>query len=98
MNNSVKITVVGPKEKHWQITEIEFENAERLETIFDKYAQRIIDPPVDSKNCMSKVLSPVLHRHWDSAQIPSVFYTLAFFQPDGFVKIRSEAKFGLLSK
>ncbi len=51
-NNSVKITVVGPKEEHWQITEAEFENAERLETIFEKYAQRIIDPPIDSKNCI----------------------------------------------
>jgi hypothetical protein len=48
----LKFTIVGPKEKHWRITDTEFENAERLENIFEKYSQRIIDPPIDSNNCL----------------------------------------------
>ena len=62
-NNSVEITVVGPKEEHWQITDIEFKKAERLEIIFEKYAQRIIDPPIDSRNCICPKYYP---QYWSA--------------------------------
>ena len=48
----VEFEIVGPIEKHWRITNTEFENAEKLEKTFDKYVQRIIDPPIDSDYCI----------------------------------------------
>jgi len=48
----VKFIVVGPPEKHWQITKTEFENAKQFETLFENHVHRIIDPPEDSKHCI----------------------------------------------
>lgn len=50
--NKMKIAISGPEERNWQITEEEFANAARLEVVFAKYAQQMIDPPIDSKNCI----------------------------------------------
>jgi hypothetical protein len=62
-SNTVKFTVVGPRERHWMITETEFENVERLERIFEKYSERVIDPPVDWKNCICPKYYP---HYWEA--------------------------------
>ena len=61
--DKVKFTVVGPPERDWGITETEFENAEKLESIFEKYSERIIDPPVDSANCICPKYYP---QYWEA--------------------------------
>ena len=58
-----RFTIVGPREKNWVITQIEFENAERLERIFEKHSQRIIDPPVDTQNCVCPKYYP---QYWQA--------------------------------
>jgi hypothetical protein len=49
---TAKFSISGSQENPWVITQTEFENAKRLERLFEKYYQRIIDPPVDVKNCI----------------------------------------------
>ena len=48
----VEFTISGTLENRWHITEMEFENAERLEPLFENHVQRIIDPPEDTKYCI----------------------------------------------
>ena len=48
--NTIIFTLVGPRETNWVITETEFENAKKLERVFEKYSERIVDPPIDRQN------------------------------------------------
>jgi hypothetical protein len=47
-----KFSISGSQENPWVISQREFEDAYRLEDTFKKYAQRIIDPPLDVKTCI----------------------------------------------
>lgn len=60
---TIRFTIVGPKELHWNITETEFVNAKKLEALFDKYAKRIIDPPEKTKRCICPKYHP---EYWET--------------------------------
>ena len=49
---NIEFSITGSSENKWKITVAEFENAESLETLFENYVQRLIDPPQDTKHCL----------------------------------------------
>jgi hypothetical protein len=51
-NEIIKISMVGPQEKGWLVGQAEFENAKRLERHFERYSERILDPPIDFRGCI----------------------------------------------
>lgn len=46
----VEFSIIGSNENNWSLTKTEFEQAQQLEPVFEKFADRVIDPPFDSKN------------------------------------------------
>jgi hypothetical protein len=58
----IEFSVIGSADKRWDIGETEFQHAEALEPVFEKYASRMIDPPYDTKNFICPKYYP---QYWE---------------------------------